>query len=219
MVLQFGYWNLRGLFEPITLVLEYLGTPYETKFYKTREEWFEKDKPNMGPDFDFPNLPWMIDGDLKLWQSSAILKHVGRKGGLFGSDSIQELAKQEAMFDTVHDMRFKFILFCYGKGDLEADKPEYLENLNKVLALFESRLAARKWLTGDNLFIGDFVFWTTLDYLELIEPTILDKYASLARFKKEFSQLEPIAKYLASDKFKKFPITSPFTARWGGQSA
>jgi len=37
--------------------------------------------------FDFPNLPWMIDGDVKLTQSLAILKHLARKHGLIGEDS------------------------------------------------------------------------------------------------------------------------------------
>ena len=35
--------------------------------------------------FHFPNLPYMIDGDVKIVQSLAILKHIARKHNLMGN--------------------------------------------------------------------------------------------------------------------------------------
>ena len=218
MTLQLGYWNLRGFFEPIVLLLEYLEKPYETKRYSTFEEWFQGGKLEMAKDWEFPNLPWMVDGDFKLWQSSVILKYLGRQGGLFGCENIQETATQEALFETVIDMRLQFVLLCYTKGDFEDEKKESLEKIPKTLALFEARLASRKFLTGDNLYIGDFVLWSVLDYHEVLEPTVLENFPNIARFKKNFSEVPQIARFLDSDQFKRLPITLIGVAAWGGQS-
>ena len=43
--------------------------------------WFDI-KYSLG--FDFPNLPYFIDGDVKLTQTNAILRHISRKHGLDG---------------------------------------------------------------------------------------------------------------------------------------
>jgi len=42
-----GYWNIRGLAERVRLLLEYVGLPYEQKFFtpETTDDWFGKLKP------------------------------------------------------------------------------------------------------------------------------------------------------------------------------
>ncbi|TOF72058.1 hypothetical protein CGJ15_27680, partial [Vibrio parahaemolyticus] len=64
-------------------MLEYLGTEYEEKFYNfgpapdfDRSEWLNE-KFKLG--LDLPNLPYYIDGDIKITQSHAILRHLGRQ--------------------------------------------------------------------------------------------------------------------------------------------
>ena len=68
-----AYWDSRGRCEPIRYMLEYLGIPYEKKVYandtETRQHWLEIDKKNTG--LDFPNLPYLIDGDVKITQTLA----------------------------------------------------------------------------------------------------------------------------------------------------
>ena len=77
-VLKTGYWNIRGLMQPIRLLLEYLETPYDEKLYDCKQTadgydrsmWLdEKEK----LDLDFPNLPYMIDAenDVKVTEASA----------------------------------------------------------------------------------------------------------------------------------------------------
>ena len=94
MVMKFGYWKPRALGEPIKMLLEYLEEPYEWKYYEPDNiaEWFEQDKYNLG--IHFPNLPWMIDGDVKIAQSMAILKYIGRKHGMFGGATNEEITQQ-----------------------------------------------------------------------------------------------------------------------------
>lgn len=61
-----GYWRIRGLAQTIRLLLSYTQTPFREVFYDfvTKDKWFEDDKKNLG--LDFPNIPYLIDGDFKL---------------------------------------------------------------------------------------------------------------------------------------------------------
>ncbi len=68
--LVLGYWKCRALIAPIWYLCEYLEVPYETKLYEqgeapeySIESWLSV-KYELG--LDFPNLPYMIDGDVKL---------------------------------------------------------------------------------------------------------------------------------------------------------
>jgi len=216
MAYKIGYWNIRGFVEPIHLILEYLELPYETKRYEydQAEEWREQDKKNLG--LDFPNIPYLIEGDFKLSQSMAIMKYLGRKGGLYTPGSDQDYARMELLMDTLLDFRMKFSMLCYRPG-FEENKEEYFKNLPTSLQQFESWLGqGRKWLNGDKLFAGDFQFWSTLDFHECMEPNVLEAYPNLKRFKADFESIPQIAKYLASDRFKKFPINGK-PAFWGGK--
>jgi len=70
-----GYWNLRGLAEPIRYLLKYTGVHFNDKRYEfgegttlqqidsIRKNW-NPDKFNLG--LEFPNLPYYIDGDIKV---------------------------------------------------------------------------------------------------------------------------------------------------------
>ncbi|XP_075242269.1 glutathione S-transferase B-like [Convolutriloba macropyga] len=212
-----AYWNIRGFVEPIHLILEYLELPYETKRYEydNADEWREKDKKNLG--LDFPNIPYLIKDDFKMSQSIAIMKYLGRKGGLYPTGSDEEMAIMEQTMETLMDFRVKFAMLCYRPG-FEENKVEYLKNVTVALSQFEAWLGAgRKWLNGDNLFVGDFQFWSTLDYHECMEPTVLEAYPNIKKYKTEFESIPQIANYLASDRFKKFPVNGK-PAFWGGNA-
>ena len=61
-------------------------------------------------------LPYLFDGDVKLSQTFAILKYLGRKHDLIAKNSAEqlriELIEAEAM-----DMRTKWAMLIYGKTD------------------------------------------------------------------------------------------------------
>ena len=70
-----GYWDIRGNTEPIRLVLHYAGIDFVDKRYTygpapdySRENWLSE-KHNLG--LPFPNLPYWVEGNLKLVQVSA----------------------------------------------------------------------------------------------------------------------------------------------------
>lgn len=65
-----GYWGIRGKGQVPRLLLNYVGADWEEKVYTDPTAWFGGDKQSLG--FDFPNLPYLIDGDLKLSETIAI---------------------------------------------------------------------------------------------------------------------------------------------------
>lgn len=64
-----GYWNVRGLTSSIRNLLRFAEAEFEEKLYEFSEEerkvW-QADKSSL--DLDFPNLPYYIDGEVKLTQ-------------------------------------------------------------------------------------------------------------------------------------------------------
>jgi len=77
--ITFGYWNIRGLGQVSRLILAYSGLSWHDQKYATPEEWFGKDKNGLG--LDFPNLPYIVDGDFKLTESRAINLYIIKKSG------------------------------------------------------------------------------------------------------------------------------------------
>lgn len=62
--------------QPARYILELAGRKYEEKLYtkETSKDWFEGDKANI--DFAYPNLPYLIHGDLKITESQNITNYL-----------------------------------------------------------------------------------------------------------------------------------------------
>ena len=91
-------------------MLEYVGVPYENRvMIMPKPDWLEYKK-SLG--FDFPNLPYYQEGDLKLTQSSAILRHVARKHDLEGKTEAEK-ARADMLADVLGDYRDPLVKLCY----------------------------------------------------------------------------------------------------------
>ena len=91
-----GYWPIRGFGQIPRLLLAYSGLEFEEKRYTDWKEWFEKDKQGLG--FDFPNLPYITDGDFKTSESQAIMRYIilkSNKLDLIGKDLKDETIVRE----------------------------------------------------------------------------------------------------------------------------
>jgi len=51
----------------------------------------------------FPNLPWYIDEKVKLTQSNAILRYIGRKYNIYGNND-NEASEIDMLIDTALDI-------------------------------------------------------------------------------------------------------------------
>lgn len=197
-----AYWDIRGLAQPIRLLLEYTGTKFEDKYYVCGEApgydkscWFDV-KFTLG--LDFPNLPYYIDGDVKLTESSAILRHVARQHDLMGKTE-EERYRADMMEYTISDFRMGFVRLCYGP-DFETAKTKYLETLPDKLKGFSEYLGTRKWFAGENLTYPDFIAYEIFDQVLLLAPACLDAFPNLKQFQKQFEELEPVKAYLTSTR-------------------
>ncbi|XP_048353091.1 glutathione S-transferase 2-like [Sphaerodactylus townsendi] len=203
-----AYWDIRGLGHAVRLLLEHTGTSYEDKQYSSGEapdfdtsSW-KNEKDTLG--LDFPNLPYLIDGETKITQSNAILRYIGRKHNMCG-ESEEELIRVDMFENHIMDFRMAFARICYSP-DFEKLKPEFLEQLPGKLKQFSQFLGERKWFAGKKITYVDFLAYDILDQQRMFEPKCLDQFKNLKDFLDRFEALENISAYMKSHRFMKTPI-------------
>ncbi|KAI1306061.1 Glutathione S-transferase Mu 3 [Halotydeus destructor] len=209
-----AYWNVRS---SIRNLLNHVGVEFEDKRYNLRPNFdkseYHDEKHTLG--LDFPNLPYYIDGDVKLSQSIAILRYIARQHGLDGVTN-EEKARIDLVEQQLVDYRSAGITFFYSpKHDELAGA--YREGLPAKLKALSDFLGDRKWLSGDNLSYADFLAYEFLDTHKLFEPGCLDSFPNLVKYVTQFEALPNVAKYMKSDSFLKWPINGD-SAKWGGRT-
>ena len=100
--LKLAYWKMRGIAEPIRVLLHYLDIDYIEQMYElgdapdfSRDKWLSE-KFNLG--LEYPNLPYLFDGDCKLTESNAILRYIC---GKYKPELLGESLKEKAAVDMV----------------------------------------------------------------------------------------------------------------------
>lgn len=205
-----GYWDIRGLAEPIRLLLHYTGTEFKDERYEcgdapdyNRDCWFSV-KFTLG--LDFPNLPYYIDGDIKITQSNAIMRHIARLNDLCGSTE-QEKVRVDISENQLMDWRKKFTGLCYNP-DFDKLKEGYIKDIKATFQQFSDFLGERKFLAGDKITFVDFILFEALDEHLLFEASLLDAHVNLKEYRSRIEELTSIAAYRKSEKFKAHPINN-----------
>ncbi|KAL6044714.1 Glutathione S-transferase Mu 3 [Balamuthia mandrillaris] len=214
-VMILGYWAIRGLAQPIRFLLEYVGEPYEDRKYVqgdgpefSREEWLSV-KHTLG--LAFPNLPYLIDGEVKLTQSNAILRYIARKHNLLGSNE-EETCLVDMLLDEAMDFRNGLVRTVYNP-DYENLWAKYTKDvLPGRLAAFEKFLGEKPFFIGDKITVVDFPLYELLDQHRLMKEDCLEGHPRLKEFLVRFEQLDRIAAYLASDRFAARPVNNKVAA-------
>ena len=204
------YWDIRGLAQPIRLLLVHTGTDFQDKLLSCgpgpgfdKSCWFDN-KYSHG--LDFPNLPYYIDGDVKITQSNAILRHIARKHDMLGKNDT-ERALVDMMADESMDLRNGWVRLCYNP-DFENLKEAYLKGLTSKLERFSKFLAAKPWFAGDSLTFVDFVMYELIDQHKVLVPDLLKPYANLEAFQARLEALPKVAEYMKSSSFMKTPLNN-----------
>ncbi|XP_070601213.1 glutathione S-transferase Mu 1-like isoform X1 [Erythrolamprus reginae] len=238
MEVTLGYWNIRGLAHTIRLLLEYTKTPYKEKQYvlggevgnnEVKSENTSKGIKRLGfalnvdmtdwtsvkekLGLDFPNLPYLIDGERKITQSNAILRYIARKHKMCG-ETEEEIIMMDTLDNHLMDFRVSFAKLCYSP-DFEKLKPGYLELLPEELKLLSQFLGNRQWFIGRKLTYIDFIAYDVLDVHQMLDPKCMDQFPNLKDFLHRFEALEKIAPYLKSSRCIRSPIFWS-CALWGG---
>ncbi|CAL1275165.1 unnamed protein product [Larinioides sclopetarius] len=210
-----GYWDLRGRAESIRYVLHYKKVDFEDKRYPMDPEGFQqwqKDKFSLG--CDFPNLPYYIDGDIKLTQSIAIMRYLGNKLGLEGKTDEEKRRVLVAEQQSV-DFRDKLRSYVVGNEYEITGKEEFLKGVQPVFQLWEKFLGDRKFLAGGDVTYVDFLVLENLDYYRLFHETILDDYPSVKAYFSRMRNLPELQEYRKSPVRRAWPLFGPM-AKFGG---
>ncbi|GIY29509.1 glutathione S-transferase Mu 1 [Caerostris extrusa] len=200
-----GYWDLRGLGEPIRYLLRYKNVDFEDKRYAFGKDEWKNEKFTLG--FPFPNLPYYIEGDIKLTQSNAILRYLARKHGMDGEDEQQKckvfLAEQQ-----ITDLHYNLV-YLVENPNYEKIKGEFFKTIPTLLKLWEEFLGDQKYLTGDSITYVDFMAYDVFDFYRIIHAESLDEFPGLQAFQERIKNIPEIQKHMNSATYKKWPIFAP----------
>jgi glutathione S-transferase len=209
-----GYWAIRGLAQPIRLLLNYIGVEFNDHRYVqgdapgySRAEW-ESVKFTLG--LDFPNLPYIIDEEsgIKLSQSNAVLNFVARKWKpeLLGT-TLEKQSHVDMLVHEAYDFRNKLVGIFYSP-DCDKKKAGFVADvLTPNAQKLSNYLGDKDWFVGE-LTVVDFLFYELLDQARLFSPGTLEHHENLKNFFERFEALSAIKRYMASPDFIKRPINA-----------
>jgi len=231
-----GYWNIRGLAQPIRNMLEYKGIEYKDKRYdfdmsapsdipKMIAQWMA-DKTGSPlivggkceQAMEFPNLPYYVetrtDGSkLKTSQSLSIMRHIARMNGL-NVEGEDNLAKIDQYEQQVMDIRTAIVGYCFGNPNLRY--PNYAEDIKSaVFTQWDKVLGGKQWIMGDKLTYVDFLFWECIDWHVILKDDMLEGLENLKSYYSRFADLPKIKAYHSSDRYKEWPLVGPFGKKFG----
>jgi len=203
-----GYLYIRGAAQPIRLLLEYVGAPYEDKMYEMgpgfeKPEWV-KEKFTLG--LPFPNLPYYIHGDVKITGSVTIARYIANKHNLAGRTEEEQL-QVDMLQQVAYDIMWSGIvkIFQTDPSIMEEKKSEFINGPLKIhLDNFSKYLGNKKFFTGDNVTYVDFYLYELLFKLSTFAEELFNKYPVFKTFLHSVETLPAIAKYMKSEKYVKY---------------
>jgi len=206
-----GYWTFRGLGQPIRLLLAYLEVDYENKVYKNlgppdyiSMEWRNE---KFGLGLEFPNLPYWIDGDVKITEMKAILKYLARTKCVALLPTTSELqTKADIVEGVLYDLWWNLIRLCFiysdeMKENFERDQPVRLGQVSIFLG-------NKKWILGEQLSYLDFLLYEVMYHHLQYNPGYAQKFSNFPSFLKNFESLPKISTYMLSSDYISSPCVS-----------
>ncbi|XP_004394107.1 PREDICTED: glutathione S-transferase P-like [Odobenus rosmarus divergens] len=197
------YFPTRGRCEAMRMLLADQGQSWKEEVV-TKESWLQ------GPlkaACLYGQLPKFQDGDLTLYQSNAILRHLGRTFGLYGKDE-REAALVDMVNDGVEDIRRHCSRLIY--RSYEEGKARYFQELPGHLKPFETLLIQNQegqaFLVGDQISFADYNLLDLLLNHQVLAPGCLDSHPLLLAYVARLSAQPKLKAYLASPEHVNRPV-------------
>ena len=182
----------------------------------SRDAWLTV-KPTLG--LDFPNLPYIVDGDFSMTETVPIMKYLADK---FKPELLGTTAEQRAtvnmLANVIGDVKGAVTGPCYMGGD----KAAVIEIVKTKLAPIVAKMGNNKFLTGDAPTWVDFFFFETMLMINSVYgvnlcadfPTIgshIENMKNLSGLKEYLADPNCIdAGYIFNNKVAQFNATSGF---------
>jgi len=204
MAPQLGYWDIQGLGQGVRMLLHYTNTKYEDTVYsiKNVNEW-QAAKANNAWDLDFPNLPYYIDGDVKLTQSHAILRHLGRQHGLYGLDD-NHASEIDMLLDTIKDIKMGIIVPNVFLRILdEKKKQEVIKSQDAKFKQISNYLGSKEFLMGNAITVADFELYDALVWHNKLDSKLISQYGNLMSYLARFENVPKVKSFMNGPYYMK----------------
>jgi len=203
--IKLGYWDIRGLAEPIRLLLRYVEADWEDVLYSCGDGpdfdkscWFDN-KFSLG--LDFPNLPYLIDGDVKLTQTFCIMRYIAEKFGMTPATA-EEKYRSDLIEQFGNDFNMMHVRLSYSPMEaFNKNKAGVVEKAQFMLQQMSDFLADRPFFAGSNITAADFYIYEALDRFNCLSPGFVTQ-ANMQGYIKRFEALPTLQSYFNSDAFK-----------------
>ncbi|XP_077310925.1 glutathione S-transferase P 1-like isoform X2 [Lithobates pipiens] len=200
------YFPIRARAEPIRLLLADQGASWTEDEVQLNDWWAGKCE--LKKTAVFGQLPQFQDGDFVLYQSNTILRYLGSKFGIAGSNN-QENAFIDMVNDGVEDLRQKYSRLIFIEYD--TGKEKYLKDLPNQLSPFERILSnnanGTKFVVGDKISYADYNLLDMLHCHLDLDPKCLASFPLLSAYIQCLATRLKLSTYLKSEKRNKRPIT------------
>eukprot|EP01125_Pyxidicula_operculata_P023138 TRINITY_DN9834_c0_g1_i1.p1 TRINITY_DN9834_c0_g1~~TRINITY_DN9834_c0_g1_i1.p1 ORF type:complete len:220 (+),score=26.84 TRINITY_DN9834_c0_g1_i1:1-660(+) len=198
--LKLYYFNLAARAEQSRLLLKELNIEFEDVHVDKKGLADLKSKPGFLP---FGQLPLLEDGDLFLAQSTVILSHIAKLGGIYPQD-----AKSQSISDMIvlgaEDFRSTLFKAWYAPNKEEAYKDLVKDFNSKWGHHFQNLLKknnSSKHFVGGSLTHADVAVFDALNQFFTVPGFNLDNFPSLSEFYNSVKQRPNISAYLSQRKY------------------
>ena len=155
------------------------------------------------------SIHFHFSGDIKITQSNAILRYLGRKFALDGR-SEQDRVRVDMMLDNAMDFRNGFIMLSYNPKFNQL-KDDYITKLEPTLEKFSKFLANRKFFSAEYLTYPDFHMYEMLYSHKQLAPRVVEKFRNLVDFIDRMENLPRVSAFLKSNRSPK-PMNNKMAA-------
>lgn len=167
-----------------------------------------QDKLQLG--LNFPNLPYLIDGDYNITESSAIMNYIIKRWGkceLLGKNN-QDSARLECFLSIFNEIAGAVRMLFFNK-EHETAKVEVLQRYSNKLDDLNRYIGENGFVLG-YLTLADFIVAENSYYIETVYPEQFKTWSFLLRIRNNFNALPEIAAYYKSSSAFKGDFFPPY---------
>ena len=205
-----GYWPIRASNRGAVnrYLLGWSGIDYEEKRY-TGEEW-AADKANLG--MDFPNLPYIKNGDFYITESRVVTAYICDK---FATDLIGDSPEERARIlqtqEVLLEPYWKWFPVIFRSDDREAICTDGMEVFKKQ----DACLGDKEWLCNGKVSFVDFILYEQFETATAMsrDDRFATAFPKLKAHHDRVAALPKMAAFLASDKHLAAPFVPPAFAK------
>jgi len=192
--------------------MAYQGIDWDEKRYETTEDvasrqgWLDE-KFTLG--LDFPNLPYLRDGEHHMTETCAIHSYIADKfAPHLRGNSVEERAEVDMVAGVLHSNKMKGSMPCY-TNDNRDEVDAIMREAQEPLITY---LGDKPFLCGDNVAWVDF-YW--FEYLMMgnmiLNNELSNNHPNVAAYIERMSALPGVNEYMASSEtFTKQPFNMRF---------